>query len=78
VDKASGELPSRTVLRVVFSSVNEKVCEKQQPGRAFVGKLGQICTFFEVKCGILAPNLGIDPKAPEKAASEADGCAPFL
>jgi hypothetical protein len=36
VDKPSGELPSRTVPLVLFSAVNEKVCEKKQSSSAFV------------------------------------------
>jgi hypothetical protein len=42
------------------------------------GKLGQTSTIFEVKCRKLARNIGIDHSSPEKAAPEADCCAPFL
>jgi len=42
------------------------------------GKLGQTSTDFEVKHRNSARNLGIDHSEPEKAAREADCCAPFL
>jgi hypothetical protein len=36
VNKPSDELLSRTVLMVLCSAVNEKLCEKKQPSSAFV------------------------------------------
>jgi hypothetical protein len=42
------------------------------------GNLGPTSTDFEEPCKKSARNLGIDHSSPEKAAREADCCAPFL
>jgi hypothetical protein len=56
---------------------NDTRKERYTPGCRF-GKWRECSTIFEVKCGILARNRGIDPSSPEKAAPQADVCAPFL